>query len=105
MIKFMHCEIRVKGHLSSQWTDWFGGLEIKNQPGGEAVLSGSLPDQAALYGVLNRMRDLGLVLVSLNCVESGPDETSTLQQAFDCAQDRAQDTARPLNGQQKQESS
>jgi hypothetical protein len=66
----MHCEIRVKGHLSNQWTDWFNGLEIENQAGGEAILSGPLPDQAALYGVLNRMRDLGLSLVSLNCVKS-----------------------------------
>ena len=69
------CQIRVKGHLSDQWVDWFGGLEIDNQPEGEAVLSGPLPDQAALYGVLNRMRDLGLALVSLNCVEFDPDES------------------------------
>jgi hypothetical protein len=64
------CQIRVKGHLARQWADWFGGLEIDNQPEGEALLSGLLPDQAALYGVLNRMRNLGLSLVSVNCVDA-----------------------------------
>jgi hypothetical protein len=67
--KPIFCQIRVKGHLSEQWIEWFGGLEIENLPEGEAVLSGSLPDQTALYGVLNRMRDLGLALISLNCVD------------------------------------
>jgi hypothetical protein len=81
------CQIRVKGHLSSQWADWFGGLEIENQPNGEAVLTGSLPDQAALYGILKRMCNLGLALISLNCVASSPDETAT----------------RPLSGGQKRE--
>jgi hypothetical protein len=70
------CQIRVKGHLSCQWADWFGGLEIENRPDGEAMLSGTLPDQAALYGVMNRMRDLGLELISVNCVESGPNEVT-----------------------------
>jgi len=65
----MFCEIHVKGHLSNQWADWFGKLEIENRPDGEAVLSGTLPDQTALYGVLNRMRDLGVVLLSLQCTE------------------------------------
>jgi hypothetical protein len=63
------CWIRVKGHLSHQWTDWFGDLLIENLPEGDAILSGPLPDQVALYGVLNRMRDLGLALISLECVE------------------------------------
>jgi hypothetical protein len=70
------CQIRVRGHLSCQWADWFGGLEIENQPDGEAMLSGTLPDHAALYGVMNRMRDLGLELISVNCVESGPNEAT-----------------------------
>lgn len=72
----IYCEIRVKGHLTEQWSDWFGKLEIDNQPEGQAVLAGPLPDQAALYGVLNRMRDLGLALVSLNCVELDAGEIS-----------------------------
>jgi len=76
MSESLYCQIRVKGHLFSQWTDWFDGLEIKNQPNGEALLSGDLPDQAALYGVLKRMSNLGLTLISLNCVERSPDEIS-----------------------------
>ena len=68
------CQIRVKGHLSAQWADWFGELEIKNQPDGNAELSGPLPDQAALYGVLNQLRDLGVALISVNCVEREGDQ-------------------------------
>ncbi len=75
MTKSMYCQIRVKGHLSSQWVDWFGGLDIDNQPNGEAMLSGYIPDQAALYGVLEQMRNLGLSLISVQCYESSPDET------------------------------
>ena len=74
MTKGIHCEIRVKGHLSSQWSVWFEGLEIENRSDGHAVLSGYLPDQAALYGVLKRMSNLGLALVSLECIEGGRDE-------------------------------
>jgi hypothetical protein len=58
-------EIRVKGHLDQGWGEWFGGLEITNLKGGEAVLSGELPDQAALHGVLNKVRDLGLPLLAI----------------------------------------
>jgi hypothetical protein len=76
MAELLDCQIRVKGHLSSQWTGWFDGLEIKNQPNGEALISGYLPDQAALYGVLKRTSNLGLALISLNCTERSPDETS-----------------------------
>lgn len=83
MADLILCQIRVKGHLSDQWAEWFGGLEIKNQPEGEALLSGTLPDQAALYGVLKRMRDLGLTLISVNCVQPGPDGVSSLCQPGD----------------------
>jgi hypothetical protein len=62
-------QIRVKGHLSEHWTEWFQGLLITNEPEGKAVLSGVLPDQAALYGVLNQMRNLGLVLLSVHGIE------------------------------------
>ena len=61
--------IRVKGHLSEQWADWFTGLTLENLPDGHAVFSGQLPDQSALYGVLNRIRDIGLTLISVNCIE------------------------------------
>ncbi len=62
-------KIRVKGHLSEQWANWFDGLTLENLPDGHAVLCGRLPDQSALYGVLNSIRDIGLTLISVNCVE------------------------------------
>ena len=62
-------EIRVKGHLDESWADWLNGLAIRHEPGGDSLLSGSLPDQAALHGVLNRLRDLGVQLISVNLVD------------------------------------
>jgi hypothetical protein len=61
-------EIRVKGHLDSTWADWFNGLAITNLKNGEALLSGYLPDQAALYGVLNRISGLGMTLIAVNAI-------------------------------------
>jgi hypothetical protein len=61
-------QIRVKGHLDSSWADWFDMLTILNLEHGEAVLSGYLPDQAALHGVINRISSLGLTLLSINPV-------------------------------------
>ncbi len=58
-------EIRVQGSLADRWTLWFEGLTIHREPNGETVLSGPLPDQAALHGVLARVRDLNLVLISV----------------------------------------
>ncbi len=61
-----HCyEIRIEGHLAANWSDWFEGLAIRQEPSGETVLSGLL-DQAALHGILARIRDLGLALVAVN---------------------------------------
>ena len=51
-------EIRVKGHLDSRWSEWFGGSEITNLENGEAMLSADIVDQAALHGLLTRVRDL-----------------------------------------------
>jgi hypothetical protein len=65
-------EIRVKGHLDAHWTAWFAGLEIANLENGEAVLSGEIADQAALHGVLAKVRDLGLPLIAVAHVE--PDQ-------------------------------
>ena len=67
MSESIHCKIQIKGHLSDRWNDWFSGLTIENRPDGSAAISGLLQDQAALYGVLDRMRDLGVTLISLNC--------------------------------------
>jgi hypothetical protein len=60
-------EIRVEGHLAADWSDWFDGLAVCQEPKGHTVLSGSL-DQAALHGVLAKIRDLGLVLVAVRKV-------------------------------------
>ena len=57
--------ITVRGHLDHYWSDWFEGLTITNGANGEAVLAGPLVDQAAVYGVLMKMRDLGLTLIAL----------------------------------------
>ncbi len=62
-------EIRVKGHLSSSWSEYFGGLEVINEQNGEARLSGLIADQAELHGILSRIRDLNLFLISITHVE------------------------------------
>lgn len=59
-------EIRVEGHLADRWSDWFEGLAIRQEPSGGTVLSGMLVDQAALFGVLGRIRALNLGLISIN---------------------------------------
>jgi hypothetical protein len=58
-------EIRIKGQLDHQWTDWFGGLAITLQCNGDTLLSGPIVDQAALHGVLRKVRDLGMPLLSI----------------------------------------
>jgi hypothetical protein len=65
-------EIRVEGHLTERWSEWFGALAVHADPNGETVLSGWLADQAALYGVLAKIHALNLVLVSVNRSLSSP---------------------------------
>jgi hypothetical protein len=62
-------QIRVNGHLGGQWTDWFDGLTITREENGDTLLSGPSLDQATLYGVLRKMRDLGMTIVSVNQVQ------------------------------------
>jgi hypothetical protein len=62
-------QIRLKGHLGSEWTDWFGGLTITLEEGGDTLLTGPVVDQAALHGLLRKVRDLGMPLVSVNQVQ------------------------------------
>jgi hypothetical protein len=64
-------QIRIKGHLSSQWTGWFEGLTIALEEDGDTLLTGPVIDQSALHGLLKKVRDLGLPLVSVCPVESG----------------------------------
>ena len=58
-------EIRLRGHLDSQWTDWFGGLTITMEEDGTTLLTGPVIDQAALHGLLKKVRDMGLPLISV----------------------------------------
>lgn len=62
-------QIRIRGHLDSQWSDWFEGLTITLEENGDTLLSGFVVDQAALHGLLKKVRDLGLPLVSVNQVQ------------------------------------
>ena len=69
-------EIRLTGHLDTRWTAWFDGLTISYDCDGTTVISGQIVDQAALHGLLQRVRDLGLPLVSVKQVEDDqPDQT------------------------------
>ena len=62
-------QIRIKGHLGARWADWFGGMTITQQEGGETLLTGPVSDQAALHGLLRKVRDLGMPLISAVRVE------------------------------------
>ena len=65
----MAYQIRIKGHLGHQWTDWFGGLAITLADNGDTLLTGSVVDQAALHGLLRTVRDLGIPLVSVRSIQ------------------------------------
>jgi hypothetical protein len=68
-------EIRVTGTLGPHWAGWFDGLTVRDAGDGTTVLVGSVTDQAALHGHLQRVRDLGLALVSVTRIEPGPDRS------------------------------
>jgi hypothetical protein len=59
-------EIRLKGHLDSRWAAWFDGLRLTHESDGTTVIHGSVVDQAALHGLLSKVRDLGLPLIAVN---------------------------------------
>jgi len=61
-------QVRLKGHLAQEWADWFGDLDIRLEENGETLIIGPRLDQAALHGLLKKVRDLGLVLISVNPV-------------------------------------
>jgi len=63
-------EIRVQGHLGARWGAWFDGLSLTNEPGGTTLLAGSVADQAALHGLLQKVRDTGLPLVSVTQINA-----------------------------------
>jgi hypothetical protein len=64
-------QIRIKGHLGREWADWFEGLAIMALDNGETLLTGPVIDQAALHGLLRKVRDLGMPLLSVVCVKPG----------------------------------
>jgi hypothetical protein len=70
-------QIRIKGHLGRGWTEWFGGLTITLEEDGDTLLTGPVVDQAALHGLLKKVRDLGMPLLSVNCVEPGQADNET----------------------------
>jgi len=73
-VKMSVYNIRVKGHLDGGWSEWFDGLTIANVEGGDAVLSGEIVDQSALHGVLNKVRNLNLPLISVISVDPNQQE-------------------------------
>jgi hypothetical protein len=91
-------EVRVEGVLEARWTEWFGGLRIDTEGDEVTVISGFVIDQAALHGLLTRVRDLGLVLVSVNRREApssnAPGEIAPASQA---RQRRSRVIDRPTN--------
>jgi hypothetical protein len=76
-------EIRLKGHLGLQWADWFGGMTITLEDNGDTALTGTVVDQAALFGLLKKVRDLGLPLVSVNRVMADSVERVESKQSWE----------------------
>jgi hypothetical protein len=70
----VHYEIEVEGYLDERWSEWFGEMRLTHHEGngGVTILTGEIPDQAALYGLLAKMRDLGLVLLSVKRLKTPP---------------------------------
>jgi len=73
-------QIRIKGHLGRQWTDWFEGLTITLEDDGVTLLSGPVVDQAMLHGLLKKVRDLGMPLLSVSPVGPGQADASDVKQ-------------------------
>jgi hypothetical protein len=74
-----HCEIRIKGHLADRWKLWFEGLTITLEESGNTLLTGPVTDQSALHGVLRKVRDLGMPLLSVSATEPGWDDESDFE--------------------------
>jgi len=72
-------EIRLKGHLDTRWAAWFDGLTLTHESDGTTIIHGPVVDQAALYGLLQKMRDLGLPLISVIHVEPDQPNLSTIE--------------------------
>ena len=80
-------QIRIKGHLGRQWTDWFAGLTIIQQDNGDTLLSGPVVDQAALHGLLRKVRDLGMPLLAVNRLKTDQVNASDANPSNESLQD------------------
>ncbi len=87
-------EIRIEGHLDSLWTGWFGDLTITLEENGETLLTGPVLDQAALHGLLKKLRDLGMPLLSINRVKSGQIDQSSVKEYIEAFQSRSNKEAK-----------
>ena len=65
-----HYELRIEGHLDEHWSTWFGGMTLSHEDDGTTTLSGAVADQAALHGLLTKVRDLGATLISVNAMDA-----------------------------------
>ncbi|HEX5810170.1 MAG TPA: hypothetical protein VFY25_15985 [Anaerolineales bacterium] len=73
-------EIRIQGHLDSQWADWFEVLTVRLEENGDTLLIGMVVDQSALHGLLRKVRDLGMPLISVNRIEPDPVDLPDVEQ-------------------------
>ena len=79
-------EIRIRGRLDEDWAEWFDNMTLTYTSEGQTILTGPIPDQAALHGTLNRIRDLNLELISVTQTESAAkDESQSNSEGGDCA--------------------
>jgi len=84
----MAYQIRIQGHLGRQWMDWFEGLTITLEEDGDTLLTGPVVDQAALFGLLKRVRDLGMPLLAVNRVECQQGDTPDVDESHHKTQKR-----------------
>lgn len=73
----LQVEVRLKGQIDQSWSDWFDGLAIRYAEGDQTVMSGPIADQAALYGLVSKLRDIGLPLLSIQLVEENHPSSAT----------------------------
>jgi hypothetical protein len=85
-------QIRIKGHLSRQWINWFEGLTITLEDNGDTLLTGAVIDQAALHGLLKKVRDLGMPLISVDPVKSNLVDEPIVKPALDANNQEKIDT-------------